>query len=143
MLATASYDNTINLWSVKDGQLLRSFNGHEDGVLAVSFDPTGQLIVTASNDNTIRIWDLEGTLITTLSGHTQGVHDVAIETEAEYVVSASADSTILIWERQDMDDIDALLQSSCNWLSDYLTYNDSVDLDTEALCFTHEEENGG
>ncbi len=141
LLATASYDNTVNLWDVEDGQLIRSFKGHEDGVLAVSFDSTGHLIVTASNDNTIRIWDLEGALITTLSGHTQGVRDIAIDAQAEYVISASADSTVLIWEREGMNDIDTLLHSSCNWLSDYFANNAGIRVDdeTQNLCNIHVE----
>ena len=144
LLATASYDNTVNLWQITNGeqlltdnQLLRSFEGHRDGVLAVTFNPTGERLLTASNDNTIRIWNLDGALVTTLSGHTQGVRDIAIDSQSEFVVSASTDSTVLIWARRGMDNVDQLLHSSCNWLKDYLVYNDSVDPDTQALCALH------
>ena len=137
LLATASYDNTVKLWQVSDGTLIQTLEGHRDGVLAVTFSPDGQLLVTASNDNTIRVWDLQGNLVTTLSGHTQGVRDIVIDPQAEFLVSASSDSTALIWERQGMDNINALLDSSCHWLSHYLTHNDSVEPETrDALCPT-------
>ncbi|HEY9887833.1 MAG TPA: TIR domain-containing protein [Candidatus Obscuribacterales bacterium] len=134
LLATASYDNTVNLWRVSDGTLLHTFEGHEDGVLAVTFSPDGQQLVTASNDNSIRIWDLEGTLLAKLSGHTQGVRDVAVDPQGAYVVSASSDSRLLLWEREGMDDLDALLQSSCRWLTDYLDHNATVEAETQELC---------
>lgn len=134
LLATASYDNTVRLWQTSDGQLLEILTGHEDGVLAVAFSPDGQNLMTASNDNTIRIWDLEGTLISTLSGHTQGVRDLVIDDQADYAVSASGDSRILVWEREGMDDIESLLQSSCDWLSNYLTHHGRIDTETRELC---------
>lgn len=134
LLATASYDNTVHLWQVSDGQLLATFEGHEDGVLSVSFSPDGKLLMTASNDNSIRIWNLQGVPLSTLSGHTQGVRDVAVDTQDEYAVSASSDGRVLIWERDGMDDIDSLLQNSCNWLSDYLKNNNRVDEETRELC---------
>ena len=137
LLATASYDNTVKLWEISDGsgRLLRTFEGHQDGVLAVTFSPSGQLLISASNDNTIRVWDVkEGFLLTTLLGHTQGVRDIAVDPQAEFAVSASSDSTALIWERQGMDDIGALLRSSCSWLDDYLANNSSVDVETRELC---------
>ena len=138
LLATASYDNTVHLWQVSDGQLLEVFEGHEDGVLSVTFSPDSQRIITASNDNSIRIWNLQGQLLSTLSGHTQGVRDIAIDQQGEYAVSASSDGRALIWEREGMDNIDSLMQNSCDWLSDYLENNSQVDADTQELCVSPE-----
>lgn len=140
LVATASYDNTVKIWRVSDGQLLQTFNGHQDGVLALTFSPSGELLITASNDNTIQIWTLEGTLLTELRGHTQGVRDVAVDTPANFAVSGSTDSTVLIWERRGMDDIHALLRSSCDWLADYLNYHpkadDTVTPEIQSWCHT-------
>lgn len=134
LLATASYDNSVRLWRASDGKLLETLEGHEDGILSVTFSPDGQNIMTASNDNSIRVWNLQGELISTLSGHTQGVRDIAIAPQGEYAVSASSDSRVLIWEREGMDDIESLLESSCDWLADYLENNNRVDMETRQLC---------
>jgi len=134
LLATASYDNTVKLWQVSTGELLTTFEGHEDGVLSVVFSTDGQYLITASNDNSIRIWDLEGNLISTLSGHTQGVRDIAVDPTGASLISASSDGRILIWEREGMEDLDALLASSCNWLENYLVHNSQADPDIQALC---------
>ena len=39
-------------------------------VRAASFSPDGEQIMTASWDETARLWDGEGQFITTLEGHT-------------------------------------------------------------------------
>jgi WD40 repeat protein len=134
LVATGSYDNTAKIWRVSDGALLATLSGHEDGVLAVAFTPNGQHLFTASNDNSIRMWDLQGTLLATLSGHTQGVRDIALDPQGRFATSASSDGSVLIWERGGMDDLESLLQSSCQWLDNYLEHNQQVDPETQALC---------
>ena len=44
--------------------------GHTDRVNSAVFSPDGSRILTASSDNTARLWRSDGTFITTLSGHT-------------------------------------------------------------------------
>lgn len=48
--------NTVKLWRVADGSLLRTLEGHQDIVRRVSFAPDGATLVSASRDDTIRVW---------------------------------------------------------------------------------------
>jgi WD40 repeat protein len=52
------------LWDVQTGEEVRRFIGHSNQVRDVSFSPDGQYILTASNDNTARLWltDLNDTI---------------------------------------------------------------------------------
>jgi WD40 repeat protein len=61
----------------------------------------GKLIVSGSNDHTIRIWDLETgqTLGPPLRGHITYVLSVAISPDGQRIVS-SGDRTILAWNAQ-------------------------------------------
>jgi WD40 repeat protein len=53
------------VWNLS-GKLLTELKGHRDAVLAASFSPDGQRIVTSSADNTARVWDLSGKVLAEL-----------------------------------------------------------------------------
>lgn len=59
ILATGLNDGQIKIWEVQTGLLLLNLSGHQDVVRDLSFTPSGSLIlVSASRDKTLRIWDL-------------------------------------------------------------------------------------
>ena len=69
-------------------------SGHTNYVISASYSPDGQHIVSASWDNTLRIWDVAlGETIRTL----EGVNAVAVLDETR-VVSASDDHTLRVWD---------------------------------------------
>jgi len=55
-VALGSDDGTIKLFSTLDAKHLVDLDGHEDAVQSVLFDPQGQFIISASSDQTFRIW---------------------------------------------------------------------------------------
>ena len=73
--------------------------GHTNVVYSASFSPDGSRVVSASWDNTIRIWDVStGSVLTTLEGHTNWVISASFSPDGSRVVSASVDKTIRIWD---------------------------------------------
>jgi len=72
---------------------------HEDGVTTLVLTPDNHLVVSASKDKTIKIWDLERRKeIQTLYGHMDRVADLALTADANRILSASWDGTIKIWD---------------------------------------------
>jgi WD40 repeat protein len=58
LLASASEDKTVNLWS-RNGNLIKSLEGHNQEVFGLSFSPDSQLIASASEDRTVILWNMD------------------------------------------------------------------------------------
>ncbi|CAG0914381.1 unnamed protein product [Notodromas monacha] len=73
--------------------------GHRNPITRVIFHPVYTLLVSASEDCTIKIWDFEtGDFEQTLRGHTDSVQDIALDNSGKTLVSCSADMTVRIWD---------------------------------------------
>jgi len=53
---TVSADQTARLWSSETGDQLQVLEGHEDEIFSCAFNYKGDTIITASKDNTCKIW---------------------------------------------------------------------------------------
>jgi hypothetical protein len=74
--------------------LLRTLGGHADGVWGVALSADGRRAVSASGDDTLKVWDVEsGRELRTLVGHSGGVNGVALSADGRRAVSASDDKT--------------------------------------------------
>jgi WD40 repeat protein len=72
--------------------------GHAAEVTVAAFSPDGTRIVTASADNTARIWDAaSGRSLMVLRDHTAEVTAAAFSPDGTRIVTASWDKTARIW----------------------------------------------
>ena len=95
-LASGSWDNTVRLWGVADGRLLRTLD--TDGVESVAFSPDGATLASGSVDGTVRLWRVaDGRLLRTLEGHTTEVGSVAFSPDGATLASGSRDGTVRLW----------------------------------------------
>lgn len=84
------------------GDNIRIFNAHEDAVTSLSFDIPFGTMVSASVDDTCKVWDLgRGTCKGYLSGHNAYV--TSLHMENNLVVSGSMDATAKLWDLSLLD----------------------------------------
>jgi len=80
---------------------VRVLTGHSGPVRAVAVTPDGGRIVSGSDDQTLRCWDLQtGQTTQVLRGHTGAVTALAVTPDGRQTVSASDDKTVRIWDLQ-------------------------------------------
>src|SRR5262249_55718126 len=72
--------------------------GHDYSVTCVALTPDGRRAVSASNDRTLMVWEIQsGQVIRTLEGHSGSVYAVSLTSDAQILASQSADGTVRLW----------------------------------------------
>ena len=74
-------------------------SGHKATITDINFSSNGQLLASASTDNTIKLWHPDGSLWKDLKGHQGTVWSVQFSPDSSMLVSGSEDSTIKLWNR--------------------------------------------
>lgn len=101
-LLSASLDRDIRLCDVANSRSLLRYKGHSRGVFALCLLKDGKTLVSAADDQTVRVWDVESEeLVRSLSQHTKPVRALALrpgEAGLPMVASAAGDRTIRLWQ---------------------------------------------
>jgi WD40 repeat protein len=101
MIMSTNQDNTIKLWGVANGKLLRTIKC-EDIALSAVFSPDGKTILSGDYEGRLKLWrTADGTLQRTLTGHTDMVRCVAFSPDGRVVASGSNDNTVRLWRVSD------------------------------------------
>ncbi len=98
-VATVDRNEDLRLWDARSGKLLRSARGiHDASLTAVAFSPDGSLLVTASKDQTLKIFggeDLEE--LFTLEGHRNSVQCITFSPDGTRLASGGDLGEVYLW----------------------------------------------
>lgn len=87
------------------GATAREYLGHTGGVNDLAVTPDGQLVVTAGDDKTVRVWEAKtGKPVRSFQGHLAKVLGVAVRPDGRQVASAGADGSVRLWDLSPTDD---------------------------------------
>lgn len=95
----SSSSNTVKVWDLKSGKLLRTLEADADYLWSVAFDPTGQTLATAGDEQTVKLWEVaSGTRLRTLEGHANQVLSIAFDSVGQTLASGSSDNSVKVWD---------------------------------------------
>lgn len=101
-LLSTSWDKTMRLWDVNQGQSFRTFVGHSADVTSGALSADSRQIVSCSRDKTIRLWNTLGVQKFVLSEnqHTDWISCIRFSPEPNraVVVSAGWDNLVKLWD---------------------------------------------
>jgi WD40 repeat protein len=98
-IASASGDDTVQVWDAFTGGHVLTYRGHSSDVVTVAWSPDGKYLASGSVDTTVQVWNATtGQHIFTYRGHTDTVFAVAWSPDGKRVASASNDGTVQEWE---------------------------------------------
>ena len=95
----------IKVWEIETRTEVRTFRGHSDPVMRLSFHVSNVRLASAGLDHTVKIWDLiSGTEALTLHTHSDAVRSVAFSQDGRRLASVGNDRIVRIWDGTPWDD---------------------------------------
>ncbi|MBF8276429.1 MAG: Guanylate cyclase protein [Candidatus Brocadiaceae bacterium] len=102
----SQHDKNFSYYQGFTGKSLTGFYGspnlkHQGGVFKAVYAPDGKTILSASSDNTVKMWDTEtGKEIRAFTGHTSRVWSAVYAPDGKTILSASFDNTVKMWDTE-------------------------------------------
>lgn len=90
--------DTIKIFDVDEGKLVRKFVGPEECMGAATFSPDGLLLASGSSEGVVCLWRVaDGHLLKQLYGHVGGVWDISFSHDGRLLATAGYDGAVRLW----------------------------------------------
>eukprot|EP01132_Coremiostelium_polycephalum_P000771 gene771-956_t len=104
-LASSSKDNTIIIWDMTtlydpvptEPKMLMTLTGHSKEVSYLAWSPDDTMLLSASNDYNVKLWNMDGVCLKTFSKHTDAVTTCAWHPDGKRFVTGGNDRNIYLW----------------------------------------------
>ena len=89
-------NNTMNLWDIQTGNVIRTFLGLTSDVSSVCFSPDGKTALSVGGE--MKLWDIQtGNILRSFSGHVAWLNSVCFSSDGKMALSGSDDNDIKLW----------------------------------------------
>eukprot|EP00928_Gymnodinium_smaydae_P078677 TRINITY_DN62784_c0_g1_i1.p1 TRINITY_DN62784_c0_g1~~TRINITY_DN62784_c0_g1_i1.p1 ORF type:complete len:750 (-),score=174.68 TRINITY_DN62784_c0_g1_i1:117-2366(-) len=97
---------------------------HADIIRAIAVSSTH--LITASNDNLLKMWSFDGCEMASLAGHSSFVYGATHSADSKAIFSSSDDCTLKVWSAGDMSCKQSVVHSGTVWQTCALPNGDAV-----------------
>ncbi|EKU96611.1 WD40 repeat-containing protein [Leptolyngbya sp. PCC 7375] len=117
LLASASFDCTIKLWNTQNWEPVATLVGHKERIRAVAFSPTdNNLLASAGDDYSIRIWDLTTHENTIIDEQNCWVQTVAFNPDGTILASGNDNGLVTLWDTMTHQCIQRIENAHSQWI---------------------------
>lgn len=95
ILACTAQNKKIRVWNVVTGKTICTLRGHNRKINVLHFSDDGKYVFSGSEDESVRVWDIEKAKQINLLAHTRGV--TALAYSPHWIASSTQDKLITIW----------------------------------------------
>lgn len=105
--ASSSMTGLICLWDGASGSFRGQLRGHNGEISSLEFSPNSRYLLSSSEDQTVKIWDVESKNRLQLLSleHSQWVQSAVFSRDGKSVASGSDDRTVRVWDIQRLADV--------------------------------------
>jgi len=97
-LASASGSEVL-VWEVRSGAGMRALAPHPGGALAVTWEPSGERLLSGGSDGRLRWWEVQsGECVREQEAHQGTVQALKVSPDGRRLASCGNDGTIRLWD---------------------------------------------
>ncbi|KAF8715288.1 ribosomal large subunit assembly, partial [Rhizoctonia solani] len=101
LLASGSWDCTVQVWRMSNGSLAAGpFVGHTGGILSVGYSPDGTQVISGSGDQTVCVWNVRKGMMSPASSEVSLSHirSLSFSPDGAHVLTVSNEGKRRMWD---------------------------------------------
>lgn len=100
--ATGGHDRVIRVYDLSTGELIQRFTGHQRPVRSVAFNADGNVVVSGSDDMTVRLWHVDtGKCLRVFHApRSEAARHVALSPPGRLVAAGGRFPNLMVWDAE-------------------------------------------